>query len=270
MAPDNPALAGVESVLSARRRERKRQGAIVVALVALSAWAAWGTAFNPVQLAAGLPQIADLTGRMFPPDFGIVPRMMQPLLQTLEMALLGTVFGTVLAVPLAFVAAVNTTPSRALGGIVRLVISALRTVPELIWAMILVTAVGLGPFPGIIALTLHTLGGLGKLQYEAIEGVAPGPLEAMTAAGAGRLKTILFGVVPLAMPHFLSNTLFYWEYNNRASSVLGLVGAGGIGFVLTQAVADFRYHEALTCVLAIIVVLAAIDRLSAALRRKII
>jgi phosphonate transport system permease protein len=263
-------LPAVESLLAARRGERKRHGAIGLALVALSLWAAWGTAFNPLQLAAGLPQIADLAARMFPPDLDIVRRIAMPLLQTLEMALLGTVFGTVLIVPLAFLAAVNTTPSLVLAGVVRLVISALRTVPELIWAMILVTAVGLGPFPGIIALTLHTMGGLGKLQYEAIEGVPPGPLEAMAAAGAGRLKTILFGVVPLAMPHFLSNTLFYWEYNNRASSVLGLVGAGGIGFALTQAVADFRYHEALTCVIAIIVVLAVIDRLSAVLRRKII
>lgn len=270
MAPADAGVDVVGGLIEDRRARRKRHAAIVIGVAALSLWAAWGTAFNPVKLAAGLPQIAELAGRMFPPDAAILRKIGGPLLQTLEMAFLGTVLGTVVIVPIAFLTATNTTPSRVLGAVMRIVIGALRTVPELIWAMILVTAVGLGPFPGIIALALHTIGGLGKLQYEAIEGVPPGPLEAMAAAGAGRVKTILFGVVPLALPHFLSNTLFYWEYNNRASSVLGLVGAGGIGFTLTQSVADFRYHEALTCVLAIIVVLAAIDRLSAVLRRRII
>jgi len=247
-----------------------RQLAIAASVLGLSFWAAWGTSFNLIALAEGIPQIVDLTKRMFPPDMAIIWKIGGPLLQTLEMALVGTVIGTILIVPLAFLAATNTTPSHALGAVVRLLISALRTVPELVWAIILVAAVGLGPFPGIIALALHTIGGLGKLQYEAIENLPQGPLEAMTAAGAGRLRTFLFGVVPLALPAFLSNILFYWEYNNRASSVLGLVGAGGIGFTLTQAVADFRYQEALTCVLAIIVVLAAIDRISAVLRSKVI
>src|SRR5438128_819470 len=195
----------VEGLIAARRAERKRQLAMAGAIAGLSVWAAWGTSFDPAKLAAGLPQIADLAGRMFPPDMAILRKIGGPLLQTLEMALLGTVLGTILIVPLAFLAAVNTTPSQVLGAIVRVLIGAARTVPELIWAMILVTAVGLGPFPGIIALALHTIGGLGKLQYEAIESVPPGPLEAMTAAGAGRIKTILFGAVPLALPHFLSN-----------------------------------------------------------------
>ena len=176
----------------------------------------------------------------------------------------------VLAIPFAFLAATTTTPFPALGALIRVGIGALRTVPELIWAMILVTAVGLGPFPGIIALTLHTIGGLGKLYYESIETVSPGPLEAMAAVGAGRVKTILFGVMPSALPLLMSNTLFYWEYNSRASTVLGLVGAGGIGFALTQSVAEFHYKEATMCLLAILMVLAAIDRLSALLRRRII
>jgi phosphonate transport system permease protein len=260
----------MDGLIAARFSQRLRHLFIVALVLAVTVWSAYGTSFSVMKLASGVPQIADLLGRMLPPDAGVLRNIGWPLLQTLEMALVGTALGTVIAVPVAFLAATNTTPHRALGTIVRLLVGALRTVPELIWAMILVTAVGLGPFPGIIALALHTIGGLGKLQYEAIESIAPGPLEAMLAVGAGRTKTILFGVAPLAMPLFLSNALFYWEYNNRASSVLGLVGAGGIGFTLMQSVADFRYPAALTCVRAIVVVLAIIDRLSAVLRQRII
>ena len=270
MPQDSASEAIIAGLMAERTSLRRRRAAIALLVAGVTVWAAHGTGFNVVKLATGLPQIADLVGRMLPPDMPILKRIGGPLLQTLEMALLGTTFGMLLAIPLAFLVATTTTPSAPLGAALRVAIGALRTVPELIWAMILVTAVGLGPFPGIIALTLHTIGGVGKLYYESIESVSQGPLEAMAAVGAGRIKTILFGVAPSVMPLLLSNTLFYWEYNNRASTVLGLVGAGGIGFALTQSVADFRYTEATTCLLAIIVVLAAIDRLSAVLRRRII
>jgi phosphonate transport system permease protein len=265
---DRAAVVGL--LVDARTGERRRNLAIGIAVVAIAFWAARGTGFDPIRLAAGLPQFVDLLGRMLPPDLAMLKRIGGPLLQTLEMALLGTTAGMALALPLAFLAAGNTTPSRALGGLVRVVIGTLRTVPELIWAMLLVTAVGLGPFPGTIALTLHTIGGLGKLYYEAIESVPDGAQEAMAAVGAGRLRTILFGVVPNALPLLISNTLFYWEYNNRASTILGLVGAGGIGFALTQAIGDFSYREATTCLIAIVVVLSVIDRISALLRRRVI
>jgi phosphonate transport system permease protein len=154
--------------------------------------------------------------------------------------------------------------------VARILIGSLRTVPELVWAMILVTAVGLGPFPGVIALTLHTIGGLGKFYYEAIESSSPGLIEAMQATGASRFKVIWFGVLPNVLPVMMSSTLFYWEYNNRASTVLGLVGAGGIGLALTHAMSDFRYREAVTCLILIVLILVVIDRFSAWLRSRII
>ena len=265
---DNARVVG--PLLAARRSERWRNLAIGIGVIVAAFWAARGTGFDPIRLAAGMPQFVELLGRMLPPDLAMLKRIGGPLLQTLEMALLGTTAGMLIALPLAFLAASNTTPSLAVGALVRLVIGTLRTVPELIWAMLLVTAVGLGPFPGTIALTLHTIGGLGKLYYEAIESMPDGSQEAMAAVGAGRLRTILFGVFPNALPLLISNTLFYWEYNNRASTILGLVGAGGIGFALTQSIGEFHYREATTCLITIVVVLTVIDRISAILRRRVI
>ncbi len=263
--------SGVLDAVMEERRVNRRQYAII-GMVVLSAtlWSAWGTEFNIPKLIEGLPLIYDLGGRMLPPDFIILPDLMWPMIETLEMALLGTTIPIFFALPLAFLAAVNTTPAPWVSVVIRLFIGVFRTVPELIWAMVLVTAVGLGPFPGVMALVLHSIGGLGKFYYEAIESADPGVMEAMEAAGAGRFKVIWYGVMPNVIPVMMSSTLFYWEYNNRASTVLGLVGAGGIGLALTHALQDFRYPEVVTCLILIVLILVVIDRISAFLRGKII
>lgn len=254
-----------------RRRVGRRQ-VLVAALVllGLAVWSGRGADFNVPRLIEGLPKFWELLGRMFPPDTAVVSSLMVPLLETLEMALLGTTIPIFFAVPLAFLAAVNVSPHPAVSAVARVVIASLRTVPELVWAMVLVTAVGLGPFPGVLALTLHSVGGLGKFYYEAIEASSPGLVEAMQATGAGRFKVFWYGVLPNVLPVMMSATLFYWEYNNRASTVLGLVGAGGIGLALTHAMSDFRYQEAVTCLILIVLILVVIDRFSAWLRRRII
>lgn len=254
-----------------RRRATQRQFLVGLAVVGAAAvWAALGTGFSLPKLASGLPAFFDLLGRMLPPDVSVLPDLMVPMLETLEMALLGTTIPIFFALPLAFLSAVNTTPHPMVSVVVRTLIGALRTVPELIWAMVLVTAVGLGPMPGVLALTLHSIGGLGKFYYEAIESIDPGVMEAMDAAGASRLKVIMYGIMPNVLPLMMSSTLFYWEYNNRASTVLGLVGAGGIGLALTHALQDFRYQEVMTCLILIVLILVVIDRISAFLRGKII
>ena len=265
------AAAAVFDAVSERRRAARRQ-ALVTALVvaAVAAWAAWGTDVSIGNLLAGMPAFFDLMGRMLPPDLSILDRLAEPMVETLEMALIGTTVPIFLALPLAFLCAVNTSPHPLVSIVVRTLIGALRTVPELIWAMVLVTAVGLGPFPGVIALCLHTIGGLGKFYYEAIEATDPGVMEAMQAAGASGFKVIWFGIMPNVLPVMMSSTLFYWEYNNRASTVLGLVGAGGIGLALTHALQDFRYQEVTTCLVLIVLILVVIDRFSAFLRARII
>ncbi|NQV83756.1 MAG: phosphonate ABC transporter, permease protein PhnE [Rhodospirillales bacterium] len=263
--------SGVLAAVMEERRVSRRQYAIIAMVVfAAALWSAWGTEFNIPKLMEGLPHIYALGERMLPPDFSILESLMGPMIETLEMALLGTTIPIFFALPLAFLAAVNTSPSPLVSVVVRLFIGIFRTVPELIWAMVLVTAVGLGPFPGVLALVLHTIGGLGKFYYEAIESADPGVMEAMQAAGASRFKVIWYGVMPNVLPVMMSSTLFYWEYNNRASTVLGLVGAGGIGLALTHALQDFRYPEVVTCLILIVFILVIIDRISAFLRGKII
>lgn len=252
---------------NALRRQMLVTGAV---LLVLATWAGHGTEFNIPKLVDGMPKYFELLGRMMPPDLGVLGGLVKPLVETLEMALLGTTIPVFVALPLAYFAAVNVSPSPAVATVARIAIGSLRTVPELVWAMILVSAIGLGPFPGVIALTLHSAGGLGKFYYEAIESCSPGIIEAMQATGASRLKVFLFGVLPNVLPILMSSTLFYWEYNNRASTVLGLVGAGGIGLALTHAMSDFRYQEAVTCLILIVLVLVVIDRISAYLRARII
>lgn len=265
------ALARSLGLAMAERRTNRRQKLVIVAVLgAMAIWAGRGSEFNVPKLVEGLPMFWELIGRMMPPDLSVLESLMGPLLETLEMALLGTTIPIFFALPLAFLCAVNVSPHPAVATAARIVVGSLRTVPELVWAMILVTAVGLGPFPGVLALTLHTIGGLGKFYYEAIEASSPGIIEAMQATGASRFKVIWFGVLPNVLPVMMSSTLFYWEYNNRASTVLGLVGAGGIGLALTHAMSDFRYREAVTCLLLIVLILVVIDRISATLRAKII
>jgi phosphonate transport system permease protein len=265
------AASGIFDQIYEQRRALRRQIAIAGSVVVVAAiWAAWGTEFNIPKLIVGLPAFFDLGRRMMPPDFSILPDLARPMLETLEMALMGTTIPIFFALPLAFLCAVNTSPHPLVSIVLRFLVGTLRTVPELIWAMILVTAVGLGPFPGVLALTLHSIGGLGKFYYEAIEASDKGVMEAMQAAGASRFKVIWFGVMPNVLPVMLSSTLFYWEYNNRASTVLGLVGAGGIGLALTHALQDFRYREVIMCLILIVLILIVIDRFSAFLRSRII
>lgn len=239
-------------------------------LVVLVAWSSWGTGFDVPRLVAGAPGVWDLARRMLPPDLDVLPRLVGPLVETLQMAAVGTTLAALLALPLGFLAALNTAPHAGVAVGVRVLLNTLRAIPELVFALLLVAAVGLGPFPGVLALTLHSIGGLAKFYAEAIESVHPTVVEALEATGASRFRTIWFGVLPSAMPLILSSTLFYWEYNNRASTVLGLVGAGGIGFALTSAMQAFEYRTATTCLVMIVLILTAIDRISAALRARVI
>lgn len=242
----------------------------ILVILSLTIWSAWQTGFNPIKILQGVPNFLDLLGRMLPPDLTVLPRLIGPMFETLQMAFLGTTIPMFIALPLAFLSAVNVTPHPVISVCTRIILSAFRTVPELIWALILVSAIGLGPFAGVLALTFHSIGGLGKFFYEAMESCDPGTIEALEALGSNRLKVIWYGVLPHSIPVMLSSALFYWEYNNRASTVLGLVGAGGIGLALTHAMSDFRYREVMTCLIIIVVILVCIDRLSAFLREKII
>ena len=207
------ATADAEIVEALALRKRTRLNLMLIFLLVASAglWSAWETDFNLVELVKGWGHINNLLARMFPPDLEIVQNLGGPLIETLQMALLGTTIPIFIAIPLAWLTATNIAPDPVLGNVIRLVLHTLRTVPELLWAMLLVTAVGLGTFPGTMALILHSTGSMGKFFYETIEAADPGVIEAMEATGANRFKVIMFGIMPTVLPNYLSIVLF--SYN---------------------------------------------------------
>ncbi|OZI39753.1 phosphonate ABC transporter, permease protein PhnE [Bordetella genomosp. 5] len=186
----------------------------------------------------------DLVSRMWPPRWSYVPQLLQPLWDTLNIATLGTAIGTVIAVPVAFLAARNTTPSRALLRPLALgIIVASRSINSLIWAMLLVTVVGPGVLAGIIAIALRSVGFIGKLLYEAIEEIDAKQVEAISATGATAPQVLVYGVVPQVLPSLVSTTVYRWDINIRESTVLGIVGAGGIGLPLAASVDTLAWPQ---------------------------
>jgi phosphonate transport system permease protein len=172
--------------------------------------------------------------------------------------------------PVGFIAAGNIFPNRPLRVAVQFLLNADRAIDSLILALFFVSAVGLGPFPGTLALAIHSVGMLGKLFADAIEAVDPGPIEAVESAGGGKLSVVRWAVLPQVAPLFVSYFLFRFELNVRVAVVLGLVGAGGIGFLLTQYMRLFQYQKVATVVLVILVLVMLIDFFSSKLRRSVL
>lgn len=194
--------------------------------------------------------------------------------ETILLALMGTVFGVLFSVPLSFLAARNLMGGSALGRgvywVVRLIFTITRSIEVLILGVIMVVIVGIGSYAGVLAIVVHSIGSLGKLYSEAIEGIDPGPMEAITATGADRVSTVLYGVVPQVVPTFLSVTIYWWDHNVRMSTVLGLVGGGGIGFLLIQYMNLLQFNQAATVLWMIVIVVTALDWASAAIRSRLV
>jgi phosphonate transport system permease protein len=205
----------------------------------------------------------------FPPDFSRIETYTVQMLVTVAMGLWGTVLSLVLAVPLAFMGAQNVAPNW-LYNLTRPVLDFMRALPDLVLALIFVAALGLGPFPGIMALAFSTVGSLGKLISEAIEDVDPGQVEAVKATGASPLMVLLYGYWPQILPLFTSYTLYRFEVNVRAATFLGIVGAGGIGFYLQEAMRGFDFQATLAIIIIILITVRLVDWSSAKLRTRII
>ena len=229
-----------------------------------------GTEASFYDFFTGFPRIADLISRMLPPDFGRIDRVLAALYQTFQMAVIGTLIGVILSLPLAILASRNLTPNLFVYGIARGIISFARTIPDLVWAIIFVIMVGLGPFAGTLAIAVDTIGFCGRFFAEAMEDVDDGPQEALTAIGASRSGTIASAVLPAAAPSFITTSLFNLESATRSSVVLGIVGAGGIGMELKVSMDLFRYDEAATILLAILVLVVCVERVGAYIRSRII
>jgi len=225
---------------------------------------------RPAELVTGLRGMADLLSRSFPPAFASLPAQLWPVLETLDIALFGTVFGVLLALPLAWLAARNTSPAPFIYHGVRALIGVCRAVPDLVWALLFVTAVGLGPFAGALALTIHSIGMLGRLLAETIEDMDMGPMEALASTGAGRLQIFSHAVVPTVLPSLLGITLYRLDDNIRSSLVLGFVGAGGIGFQLLTAMNLFDYQTVSLLIIITFVLVIGAERGSALLRKRLL
>ncbi len=232
-------------------------------------WSAIGTQLSVSGLINGLPWIADFLSRMLPPNLAFMEKLIKPAIETVQIALWGTLLGIVLALPVCFFAARNLSPHAAIFHGLRQVLNVMRGINEIILALIFVAAVGLGPFAGVLAIAIHGAGMLGKFFAEAIEEIDEGPLDALRAAGAGTLQRIVFGVLPQVLPAWVGVVLYRFETNIRVSTVLGMVGAGGIGFELISSMKLFAYEDTAACVLVILILVLGADLISSKLRAMI-
>jgi phosphonate transport system permease protein len=240
------------------------------AMAALIFWSARGSELSWEELAKGAPWLKDFVGRMLPPKWEYLPKLVSPALQTIQIALSGTVLAVLLALPVSFFAARNVAPNSIVHFVLRQLLNFVRGINELILALIFVAAVGLGPFPGVLALAVHGAGMLGKFYADAIEEIDPGPVDALRATGAAPMQVIAFAVVPQALPAWISATLYRLEANLRQATILGMVGAGGIGFELVASMKLFQYQETAACIVVIMVMVMGADFIASRLRHMIV
>lgn len=215
-------------------------------------------------------QMQDVGSRMLPPDWAFTSEIIQPMWETLNIATLGTLLGTLLAIPVAFMAAQNTTPSRLLvRPVALLIIVSSRSINSLIWALLLVAILGPGVLAGIIAIALRSIGFVGKLLYEAIEEIDSRQVEAIEATGASGAQTMVWAIAPQVAPTLAGVTLFRWDINIRESTVLGLVGAGGVGLKLEAALGTLAWPKVTMVLLAILLTVIASEWVTAVVRKRL-
>ncbi|MDP6785638.1 MAG: phosphonate ABC transporter, permease protein PhnE [Rhodospirillales bacterium] len=227
--------------------------------------------FNPLALFRDASAyFADVGARMWPPDFSDLGTLLLSMLETIEIAVLGTLLAILLSIPTGLFSARNIAPNVGLYMVARTITIFFRAVPEFIMAMILVIAVGFGAMPGVIALGLHTMGFLAKFYAEDMEHVSVGPIEALGSMGASRLQVLAFAVVPQIMPSFVGNNLYILDRNVRMATMLGIVGAGGIGYELQSSFRMFEYPRVSAIIFIIFATIFVIDMVSSAIRKKVL
>ncbi|WP_213793069.1 phosphonate ABC transporter, permease protein PhnE [Fructobacillus papyrifericola] len=214
-------------------------------------------------------QFFDLWVKMANPDWSYLPDILTPLVQTIQMAIVGTLIGCVAAIPFALLSASNIVKNGFVRGIIRFIMNLIRSIPEMLLAALFVAVVGIGALSGVCALSVFSFGMMFKLLYEAIETVDQGPIEAMRAAGGKQSQVVVFAVIPQVLNQYLSFFLYTLEINVRSSAVLGYLGAGGIGLYLNTTLEMFRYDRTSIVILAILVVVVFVDALSNKLREAL-
>lgn len=243
---------------------------ILLILAVLYVYAYRGVDADFQELIDGLPNIWNLVGELANVQWDFFAEIIQPMLDTVRMALLGTTLGALFGIPLILLASNNVIKNKTVVFTARMILNFVRTIPDLLLASLFVAVFGIGPFAGAMALFIFSFGIITKLGYEAVETIDPGPLEAMTAVGANKLQFISFAVVPQALPAFVAHFLYTLEVCVRASAILGFVGAGGIGMVLKTELDMFHYGNVAAIILCTLVIVIVIDTISTSIREKLL
>jgi len=238
-------------------------------IVFVAAWSLRHLDITWVYLLDAHIQAGDLLARMYPPDWSYFDDIIQPLMETIHIATLGTAITFAITLPIAILAAQNTSPSWISWIIARFILVASRSINTVVWALIFVAIFGPGPMAGIWAIAARSIGFMGKLIAEAIEEIDHGTVEAIEATGAGRLKVLLIAVFPQVMPVIVGTLVYRWDINIRESTVLGFVGAGGIGIQLYSSINQFQWDEVAVILLSIFVVVVLSELVSATVRQRI-
>lgn len=232
-------------------------------------WAWQGAEMQPSLLVTNADNMGELVGDFFPLQFGNLGHYVDQMMVTIQIAIWGTLLAVLVAIPASLLSSENLTPWW-IHQPVRRLMDACRAINELVFAMLFVVAVGLGPFAGTLALFIHTTGVLAKLFSEAVEASEAGPMEGIRVTGAGRIEEIVFGLIPQVLPLWISVSLYRFESNIRSATVLGMVGGGGIGVALWETMRGFQYAETATIMLVIIVAVTLLDMASQHVRKRFI
>jgi len=257
----------IEALLAAERSAKAKNRVLWLLLASVVLFSLHFVGFfDAERLSEGLPAFGTLGAEMFPPNFENIRNWVWPVVETLFMSIAGTALAIVLSIPLGVAAAANTTPNKMVYWCSRVTLNILRAIPELIMGIIFVAAVGFGSLPGVLALGLHSAGMVGKFIAEAIEHVNDAPVEATKSTGASSFEIIRYAVFPQVVSQTADVCVYRWEYNFRASTVMGMVGAGGIGFELMGSLRIMQYDEVSAILLVILGMVTAIDLLGARIR----
>jgi phosphonate transport system permease protein len=241
---------------------------IAAALIFVYGWALRGLEIDATTLANSWPYMTDFISRLWPPNLEIIDVAIKALIETVQMSLWGTTLGAIISVPIAICSAHNIAP-KWLQWLANFLQNAVRSVPSIVLGLIFVAATGLGAPAGTLALGIYTIGYLAKFYQEAIESVEKRSIESLQVTGASWLQVAQYGIFPQVLPLALGYTLWMFEYNIRAASVLGVVGAGGIGFELVNYIRGFEYNKATTMMLVLLVVVTVIDIISSKWRQQL-
>ena len=252
------------------KQRRSRMPLAVLFLVIMTYLSVKVTGFDMKILISRINQFFVILAQMFPPDWTYMSQVWEPLFATIQMSLLGSVIGSVLVVPFAMLASTNVIPNKAAVGVMRLFLSIVRTLPTLVTALIATYIFGLGTLAGTTAIAVFTFAYIGKILYEEIETVDMGGFEAMEAMGATKTRAFISAIIPQVLPSYLSNCLFCFEGNVRYASILGYVGAGGLGLILNEKIGWREYSSVGMILIALFVTVFFIETISRAARKRLV